>query len=247
MAVRERGKGYQIEFEWKGHRLYGACPVSNKAAARKIEKAAKTAFRIYRFDHLEPEALDLVIRMFESKNWALPEELQSSVPEQKRTFLMGVKDYFEADNKHRTERNLYAIDRLVEHFREHSVLEEIKVPHVRRYQRARQEKVANGTINKELSVLSSIFRVQVELEHLDFNPCLMVKRLPENQRDSYLSYGDFNRLLEHSGWLRDIITALYYTGMRLGEVVNARWEMYRPERRMLVSTCKFHKRGKERK
>jgi integrase len=248
MAVRERGKGHQIEFEWKGHRMYGACPVRNKVEARKIEKSLKTAFKIYRFDHLEPVAMAVVIRMFENKGWDLPSDLKHSLPEEQRTLFKAIRDYLEADEKHRTERNLYAIDRVVEHFGEDCPLTEIKVPQIRRYQRARQEKRANGTVNKEVSVLSGIFRAQVELEHLDFNPCLMVKRLPENQRDSYLSWEDFNSLLEHSSWLSDIITVQYYTGMRFNEVVNLRWEMYKPERRMLVLPPSVTKEGKsERK
>ena len=105
----------------------------------------------------------------------------------------------------------------------------------------------NGTVNRELSVLSGVMRLQVELENLDFNPCTMIKRLPENQRDTYLSWEDFNRLLEHSWWIRDILVMMYYTGMRFGEVVNLRWEMYKPERRMLVLPPDATKEGKSDK
>jgi len=95
-----------------------------------------------------------------------------------------------------------------------------------------------------VSVLSGILRHQVELGHLDFNPCLMVKRLPANQRDSYLSWGDFNRALEHSWWLHDVPVMLYYTSMRFNEVVNLRREMFKPERRMLVLPPEATKEGK---
>ncbi|MFH0825200.1 MAG: DNA polymerase [Pseudomonadota bacterium] len=84
----------------------------------------------------------------------------------------------------------------------------------------------------------------VELEAIDFNPCLMVKRLPENQRDSYLSWEDFNSLLENSWWLHDIIVMLYYTGMRFNEAVSARWEMFKPDRRMLILPPDLTKEGK---
>ena len=40
---------------------------------------------------------------------------------------------------------------------------------------------------------------------------------------------------------------LYYTGMRFGEVVNLRWEMYKPERRMLVLPPAATKEGKNEK
>jgi integrase len=37
---------------------------------------------------------------------------------------------------------------------------------------------------------------------------------------------------------------LYYRGMRFNEVVNLRWEMYKPERRMLVLPPEATKEGK---
>ncbi len=39
----------------------------------------------------------------------------------------------------------------------------------------------------------------------------MVKRLPANQRDSYLIVEDFDRLLEHSGGCTICLVMLYYT------------------------------------
>ncbi len=87
----------------------------------------------------------------------------------------------------------------------------------------------------------------MEKEALEFNPCMMVDRLPENQRDAYLSWEDFQRLLQHSWWLHDILVMLYYTGMRFGEVVGLRWEMYKPERRMLVLPPEATKEGKSLK
>jgi len=72
----------------------------------------------------------------------------------------------------------------------------------------------------------------------------MIKSLPEDQRDTYLSWADFNGLLEHADWLRDFLVVLYYTGMRFGEVANLRWEMYKPDRRMLILPPSATKEGK---
>ena len=60
-------------------------------------------------------------------------------------------------------------------------------------------------MNRETGVLSGIFRQQLEMERLETNPCSMVKRLPEKQRDTYLSWEDYRRLMEHAWWLRDIL------------------------------------------
>ncbi|MBD3398272.1 tyrosine-type recombinase/integrase, partial [Candidatus Micrarchaeota archaeon] len=120
-------------------------------------------------------------------------------------------------------------------------------PQLREYRRERSEKVENGTVNREMSVLSAIFRVQLEREALDFNPCVMLSRLPENQRDAYLGWEEFERLLKGSWWIHDILVTLYYTGMRFGEVVGLRWEMYKPDRRMLILPPEATKEGKSTK
>jgi integrase len=244
MGLMKIGDRYYVSFKWKGHRIRTVSPATNSTDAKKIEKAVKTAFTIGSFGHLDPDCLDVVLRTYENKGWALPPELARPEPAEELTLINAIKEYLRADTKHRSERNLYAIDRVVEHFDEHYPLKDMKVAQVRKYQVARQQKVENSTINREVSVLSGVLRNQVELGNLDFNPCLMVKRLPANQRDSYLSWEDFNRLLDHSWWLHDVLVMLYYTGMRFNEVVNLRWEMYKPDRRMLILPPSATKEGK---
>lgn len=244
MAVRVKGSKYYVTFRWKKNRMDTATTATSMTEAKRIEKAVKNAFNIYSFDHLDPASLEVVVKIFENKGWALPPELAHKEPQQELTLLSAITDYLKADERHRVQRNLYAIDRLVEHFGESLPLRDIKVPQLKRYQRERQEQVENGTVNRELSVLSGVMRVQVEFEALDFNPCLMLKRLPENQRDTYLSWDDFNKLVEHGWWLQDIMKIMYYTGMRFNEVVSVRWEMFKPERRLLVLPPDLTKEGK---
>jgi integrase len=248
MSVRTKGSTYYVTFNWKGFRMDTATSVKTEAAAKKLEKAVKTAFRINRFDHLDPASMDVVVRMFQNKGWELPPELAPLEPERELTFLTAIDDYLKASNGNRSERNLYAIDRLVEFFGESTRLKDMKVAHIRQYRQNRQQSVENGTINRKLSVMSGIFRVQIELENIEYNPCSCMRRLPENQRDTYLSWKDFTRLLEHSWWIRSIVVMAYYTGMRLNEISSLRWEMFKPERRMLVLPPKITKEGKsERK
>lgn len=241
MKIRDK---YYVSFKWKGHRIRTVTPATNSTDAKKIEKAVKTAFTIGSFGHLDPDCLDVVLRTYKNKGWALPPELARHEPTEELTLIKATREYLKADPKHRSERNLYAIDRITEHFGEQFPLKDMKVAQVRKYQVTRQKTVENSTINREVSVLSGILRTQVELGFLDFNACLMAKRLPANQRDSYLSWKDFTRLLEHSWWLHDVLVMLYCTGMRFNEVVNLRWEMYKPERRMLVLPPDATKEGK---
>jgi integrase len=247
VAIKNENGRFVIYFQWKKERLETVSEARNLAEAKRIERDVRSAFRVYRFDSLDGAAMSWVIRTHENKGWPLPPELARPLPGDEPTLIEATKQYLRADPRNRSERNLSAIDRLVGHFGENHRLKDIRVPQLRQYQRSRQEKVENGTVNRELSVLSGIMRFQVELEALDFNSCTMIRRLPENQRDPYLSCEDFNRLLEHSWWIRDILVMMYYTGMRFGEVVSLRWEMYKPERRMLVLPPDATKGGKSDK
>lgn len=247
MAVREVNGRFYVYFTWKKHRIETITQARTMAEAKRIEKDAKSALRVYRFDSLTGAALDFVVKTFENKGWALPPELACPEPETDLTFIGAIEHYLKADQRNRSERNLSAIDRLLEHFDEDLPLKMIRIPHIRQYQRVRQEKVENATVNRELTVMSAIMRHQVELENLDLNPCVMVTRLPENQRDTYLSFQDFTVLVDNSGWINDIVKMLYYTGMRFGEVASLRWEMYKPERRMLVIPPSHTKEGKSPK
>ncbi|MGO9117530.1 MAG: tyrosine-type recombinase/integrase [Desulfomonilaceae bacterium] len=248
MAIRQKGKRFYVYFKWNGNLLETATSAERESEARRIDKAVQTAFRINRFDHLRPDEKEFVVRTFQNKGWKLPPDLAVSEPMEELTLEKATKDYLQADEKHRRERNIYAIVRLLEHFGKDCPLADIKVSQIKRYRQARLGKVKNATVNREVAVLSGIFRVQLELEAVDYNPCRMVKILPEEQRDTYLSWGDFNLLLKNSAWLRDLLVLLYYTGMRFGEVVNLRWEMYKPDRRMLILPPSATKEGKnERK
>ncbi len=122
------------------------------------------------------------MKIFQNKGWELPDDLGFLEPKKESTLLSAIEDYFGSGERNRTERNVFAIDRLVEHFKEHTPLKEIKTAQVKQYRSERQKSVQNGTVNREFSVLSGIFPVQVDLEKMDYNPCLGIKKLPENQR-----------------------------------------------------------------
>jgi integrase len=244
VAVRKIGQRYYISLKWKGNRIETASSARNEAEAKKIEKSVKTAFKIYRFDHLDPASMEVVIKTFENKGWKLPPELSTPDPKDELTLVKAIEEYVRADEKHRRERNLFAIDRLIEHFGGSYPLTDLKVRQIKAYRNARLQKVTGATVNREMAVLSGIFRVQVEADALEYNPCRMLKGFPENERDSYLSWKDFNRLSDNAGWLRDIVHLIYYTGMRFGEAVNLRWEMFKPERRMLILPPSATKEGK---
>lgn len=245
MGVRQIGGRFYVYFNWKGNRLQTVTSATNEAEAKKLEKAVKTAFNILRFDHLNPQEKEWAMRTFEAKGWKLPEELATAEPEHELTLIRAIKDYVEVSEKNRTTRKVYAIDHLVEYFGEQTSLDGITVLQVRKYRDHRlADGVSNATVNIEVSALSGIFRVQLEKRTLEFNPCSMVSRLPETQRDEYVTWNQFQEMLGVSDWLGTILTILFYTGMRPSEVFDLDWKEVDFSRRMIVLPPKRTKEGK---
>jgi integrase len=245
MAVRMKGSKFYIAFRWKGHRMDTVCPATSRKESDRMEKAIRNAFAINRFDHLDPASLEVAIKIFQNKGWKLPPELDNAEPRQELTLFKGIKDYMGADERHRTQRKIFAMDRIVEYFGENAPLDKIAVSDVRKYRKHRLKGgVSNGTVNIEVSALSGIFREQLERAALELNPCSMVPRLPESQRDTYISWADFQRMLNVADWLRPIITMLYYTGMRPSEVFDLDWSEVNFSRRIIILPPSRTKEGK---
>ncbi len=245
MGVRKIGGRFYVFFNWKGNRLQTVTSAVNEAEAKRIERSVKTAFNIYRFDHLEPKALEVTMKVFETKGWKLPDELAAPEPTKELTLFQGIKDYLDAAERNRTVRKVFAIDRIVEYFGENTPLENITVLQVRKYRDHRlSQGVTNATVNIEVSTLSGIFRVQVENRSLEFNPCSMISRLPESQRDVYVPWEQFQQMLDVAGWLKPIVTLLFYTGMRPSEVFELDWKEVDFSRRMIVLPPERTKEGK---
>ena len=96
---------------------------------------------------------------------------------------------------------------------------------VRKYARERKDAgAAIGTINRSLSALKRMFHIGVADGKLAVIP--HIEMLPEAPaRKGFLEVEQFHRLCEFlSKHLRPVLTMGYYTGMRLGEVRNLKWE-----------------------
>jgi hypothetical protein len=93
MSVRMRGKCYYVSFRWKKNRMDSATSATTITEAKRIEKAVRIAFNIYRFDHLDSASLEVALKLFKNKDWKLPHGLQTPEPEEELTLLRAIKDY----------------------------------------------------------------------------------------------------------------------------------------------------------
>src|SRR6184192_1060233 len=95
------------------------------------------------------------------------------------------------------------------------------------WRREKMTRCRPATINRDLSRLRHMLNIAVEWELLEESPMQGMKFLRENNaRTRYLSVGECHRLIDSciAPHIRAIVTVALHTGMRLGEILNLRWQ-----------------------
>jgi integrase len=102
----------------------------------------------------------------------------------------------------------------------------ITVDAIARFKNERREaKASPGTINRSLAALRRMFKLAQEAGKLLAAPPVKLFSEPEQPRAGFLEIEDYQKLYdalpEH---VRPLFQIGYYTGMRLGEIVNLKWD-----------------------
>jgi hypothetical protein len=85
--------------------------------------------------------------------------------------VISLKNYLDSNDRNQTQRELFSIHRLVEFFGEQTPLDRISVSQIRRYRKHWLEfGLFHGMVNRDVSVLSGIFREPIERDTLESNP-----------------------------------------------------------------------------
>lgn len=89
-----------------------------------------------------------------------------------------------------------------------------------------QKMTAPSTVNKEVITLKTIFNRAIRHGRLTVNPAQPVKKLPENNvRMRILSTEEADTLISCCPpHIKPIVLIAFYTGMRLGEIVQLTWD-----------------------
>jgi len=107
-------------------------------------------------------------------------------------------------------------------------LNEITPAYIEKYKgiRLNEDNKKPATVNREVACLKAIFNYAIKNKKATDNPVRAVKMLKENNtRTRYLSEEEINRLLPACPkGLKPIVQTALLTGMRLGEILNQKWE-----------------------
>jgi len=166
--------------------------------------------------HWEPLGSDLKTAKIK---WAQIESTES--PHKQGTLAALADHYITHDMAHlspktQQERIRHA-ERLTRVFG-HLSLDDIRPVHVAQYLDARTAKVA---ANREITLLSSMYRLAIRRGLCDLNPCLNVQRNKERPRDRYIEDHEFVAVRGYARPLvRFVMDLAYLTAMRLGDLLN---------------------------
>lgn len=108
---------------------------------------------------------------------------------------------------------------------------------IKLYSQKRLQEVSPASVNRELTLLSSIMEYALELDLIQENPVRKVKKLRESPgRERYLTPDEIKRLLDackalserkgvgHNPILYEIVLTAILTGLRKGNLQNLRWD-----------------------
>ncbi len=230
MAIKERKGDFYLYFRpFKKKQVGLRVDVTTRTEARHLEAILTRACRTGNYAGLDGTAREACIRMFENQRWELPPELYvDRTPKEKVTLWEASKLFMKypetrAKSEKALTRYTQALVNLAEILGKDASLKDLWIPTLKRYQVERLNRgAAPSTVNIELSTLSRVFGVIVEMQLVETNPVRLVKRLStkSNEREVYLSRETVKSIADKCpAWYQRIIWTAYFSGMRRGEIL----------------------------
>ncbi len=217
----------------------------SERAAKKIDEALTAALKYSDFRFLDEDSRRVCIDLFRNQGRQLPPALLNSAGYEgsagELTLVKAIEyclndpEVIDLADPSRADQ---AFAHVIAHFGPDFPVSQLKARQIKEYMLARKTAgAAPATINRERSTLSKMFRVLMEAELMDRNPAKDTKPADDRggQRDVYLSFTDFNRIVaECPTWSQPIFRCLYFTGMRRGEVLGMTWDNVNLEKRIIT-------------
>ena len=258
MSVKKQGKTWYVFFRPFGDIIkLSLKDCENKRQALAIESELIEALRKSDYSQLSINGRQACVKLFVNQNWEMPEALkpsQAQRPPKVITFWKAVELYVNdpsVKSLSMPKRYHQKLAHLVKYFGKNTPVKEITIPILKVYREKRsQEGVANATINREMSAISGVFRVLIEHQVLEINPCRQIKKLSEisGERQVYIGLEDVERIKDLCPvWFQDMIWMSYLSGMRKGEVFKLRWSNVNLSKRIISFHATDTKEGKSKR
>jgi len=125
--------------------------------------------------------------------------------------------------------------------------EQVTLADLEKYRTFRKGKVKNSTINREMDNIKRMFSLAMKNKRIRYNPCSELKKLKiDNPNKRFLTKEEEIKLLKVANpIMRKMIILALNTGMRVGEILNLKWEHIFFQQNYLVALNP--KNGKPRK
>ncbi len=255
MSVKKQGKTWYVFFRPFGDIIkLSLKDCENKRQALAIEAELIEALRKSDYSQLSINGRQACVKLFVNQNWEMPEALkpsQAKRPPKVITFWKAVELYVN-DPSFKSlsmpKRYHQKLAHLVKYFGKNRPVKDITIPVLKAYREKRsQEGVTNATVNREMSAISGVFRVLIEHQVLEINPCRQIKKLSEKsgERQVYIGLEDVERIKDLCPvWFQDMIWMSYLSGMRKGEVFKLRWSNVNLSKRIISFHATDTKEGK---
>jgi len=245
MAVKQRCGDFYLYFRpFKTKQIGLKVDVSTKTEARQLEAILTRACRTRNYAGLDGAAREACLRMFENQGWELPADLgdSPSYPKEKLTLWKACELFLRyPEIRAKTPKALasytQALINLASFLGKDVPINELWIPNLKSYQIERlNQGAAPSTINTELSALSRVFAVMIEMQAVSVNPVRLVKRLStkSNEREVYLSRRTVKVIADKCpAWYQRIIWTAYFSGMRRGEILSLTRRQVNLSKRMI--------------
>lgn len=200
MAIFEKHGKWYIDYYFRGQRIRECV-----GASRKLAKAALEA----------------------RKGEIAQERFGLRKSKQRIRFESFSKDYlaFSKSYKRSYIRDTQHMGHLMKHFGQF-YLDEITPLFIEKYKSVRVNQVKPATINRELACLKHMFSMAIKWQLAVANPVKEVKFFKEELPAlRILTASERDRLIDEcSDWLKPIVITALHTGMRLGEILQLKWQ-----------------------
>ena len=207
------------------------CPACNgkKTIKDKPCKRCRGTGEVYQ-DHWKPVSPDRQTALeykaeFDRKFFRKELGLQDT----KKTWASFVEEYLAYSKTNKRPRTYYLDKEALKTFAEiikPSLLKDITSLHIERWKEERLKVVNPTTLKFDLCQLKAAFSKAVEWSYLEKNPAKNVKQIKMPQKaPRFLSKVEIKKILSIADeQMKIIIQTFLYTGFRIGELINFRWQ-----------------------